>query len=75
MKKLVTIIIILCLNLTGCAAMKRHPLVTGAIVGVAGGLIAAGLTIHECEHYPPGESGVGVDCPKYPKGTVDPSKR
>lgn len=44
----------LCLALTfsnfGCAAMKRHPVLSGAVIGLAAGVTVAIATHHSCPH-------------------------
>jgi hypothetical protein len=58
-----SLIALLCLVLTSCATARRHPLRVGIIVGVGTAIAIDLATRHHCDHYPPGESGVGVDCP------------
>lgn len=41
---------------------KRTQVIWMISAGVAGGMIAW-FTREHCDHYPPGENGVGVDCP------------
>lgn len=57
-------IVFLCWLLTGCMAIRRHPVISGVVVGAAVGITVALVTRQHCDHYEPGYSGVGVNCPK-----------
>jgi hypothetical protein len=60
-KKILSLVLLL--SLTGCATMRRHPALTGAVMGVSAGVAMAIVTRKHCDHYPPGKNGVGVNCP------------
>lgn len=49
----------------GCAAMKRHPVITGAVVGLAAGATVAIVTTHKCPNSYDGKPYSGTPpCPK-----------
>lgn len=58
--------LILCMSLTGCATIRRHPVATGLITGAAVG-VTVGLATrqHSCTY--PYEGGIyrGTTCPKH----------
>jgi hypothetical protein len=60
-----TVCIILALTLTSCAVMKKHPVVTGAVIGLAGGVVVAVVTHHTCPNTYDGKPYDGTPpCPK-----------
>lgn len=59
------ILVVLAISLTGCAAMKRHPVLVGAVVGVAVGATVAIVTTHNCAKSYEGKAYDGTPpCPK-----------
>lgn len=63
MKKL--IIICLCLSLSNCAVMKKHPVITGTVIGVTTGLVIHKVTEHNCASIYDGKPYQGTPpCPK-----------
>lgn len=59
------ICIFLSLALTSCAVMRKHPVVTGAVVGVAAGVTVAIVTHHTCPKIYDGKPYYGTPpCPK-----------
>lgn len=49
MKKILPLV--LCLSMLNCATMRRHPAVTGIVIGAAAGVTVGLLTQHHCPKY------------------------
>jgi len=63
------LLIVLALSLTlgnfGCATMRRHPVVTGAVIGLVAGGTFAIVTTHNCKKVYDGKPYDGTPpCPK-----------
>jgi hypothetical protein len=62
MKKI--LVAILCLSLTGCATIRRHPVVTGLVVGAAAGaVIGYEMRVKHCTYTYDGQPYSGTTCP------------
>lgn len=48
--KVVLLTAVLLLN-SGCATMRRHPIITGAVIGLAAGATVAIVTTHNCPNF------------------------
>ena len=72
MKRLISIA--LCFALTGCAAMKRHPVITAAVVTIPTVIVVAHFTTHNCPSVINGYPYSGTPpCPN--PATYDPGKK
>lgn len=58
-------IALFCCALSGCATVRRHPAITGLVVGAAAGTTIALATRHNCPHVYDGKAYEGTPpCPK-----------